>query len=100
MAEAPLNQAEMRALMAFALRHLPTAERNVLRRRFGIHAPGEAWSHSRIAGDLGLTVAQVRFLEDTALRRLRGLRDRGAIAFDPPTTNEEGADDEGARPAD
>jgi DNA-directed RNA polymerase sigma subunit (sigma70/sigma32) len=94
---------EMRTLLAFALPHIPLMERNVLRRRLGLHAPGDPWSLTKTASDLGITIERTRQIEFQARRRVRNMRDRGLlppVVLPPttPTTTEEGAHDPGEEP--
>lgn len=76
MTDEPLTPDELRALLVNHLGRLPKRERQVLFRRL-LHTP--AMSHREVSHDLGITEKQTRHLEVTALRRLRSLRDRGAL---------------------
>lgn len=76
MSDEPLTLSELQALLVNHLHRLPKRERQVLFRRL-LHTPG--MSPREVSHDLGITEKQVRHLEATALRRLRSLRDRGAL---------------------
>jgi len=81
-ADEPLTPEELTALLINHLRRLPREERVVLYRALGV-ANGQPRSLRSIARELGKTELAVRHLLERGVRRLRFLRDRGALAFDP-----------------
>jgi DNA-directed RNA polymerase specialized sigma subunit len=81
MADEPLTPEELTTLLVNHLHHLPKSERLVLYRALGV--TGRPLSQRAIARELGITEKQVVALLTRGVRRLRFLRDRGAIPFDP-----------------
>jgi DNA-directed RNA polymerase sigma subunit (sigma70/sigma32) len=65
-----VSSASLKPLVVRAVESLPEPDRQVLRLRFGL-VDGECHSHAEIGLRLGLSVAEVRHIEEAALFRLR-----------------------------
>jgi hypothetical protein len=83
----PLTPEELTSLLLNHLHRLPKEERFVLHRALGV-ATGRPQGRRAIALALGKTEKQVVHLLEQGVRRLRFLRDRGAISFDPEHLSE------------
>lgn len=82
MSDEPLTPEELTTLLVNHLHRLPKNERRVLYRALGVSV-GHPLSQRAIARELGIPEKQVVFLLTRGVRRLRFLRDRGAVSFDP-----------------